>query len=193
MAHARVISGRCARWRRSWSPIATCWRRMSMRSSSAPGAAGTISTRELLNHPLGTDHYGRWQGDAERLRGFQIDDKLERGRLFDRHRRGIRALRNAVDEVADAAEIVEDAGAVAEEGAGFGEFLVANQRDSMLHRSLGQALCVRDKQPGVVNHDRIVPLACNLCEDHIELICATNPKQRNFHLLLPGCFLHEFR
>jgi hypothetical protein len=38
----------------------------------------------LLNHPVGTGKKGGWNSKANCLRGFEIDDELKFGWLFDR-------------------------------------------------------------------------------------------------------------
>jgi hypothetical protein len=48
---------------------------------------------KLLDHLVGACEQRGRDGEAERLRGLDIDDKLEFGRLFDRQIAGIGALR----------------------------------------------------------------------------------------------------
>src|SRR3954453_5857103 len=46
----------------------------------------------LLDHLVGATEHCRWDGDAKHFRGFQIDHKLEPGRLFDRQVRRLGTL-----------------------------------------------------------------------------------------------------
>jgi hypothetical protein len=51
---------------------------------------------KLLDHLVGACEQRGRDGEAERLRGLDIDDKLEFGRLFDRQIAGIGALENSI-------------------------------------------------------------------------------------------------
>jgi hypothetical protein len=43
-----------------------------------------LNLPSAFDHLVGAGEQRRWQVDAERLRGRQIDDQLEFGRLLDR-------------------------------------------------------------------------------------------------------------
>src|SRR5262249_17307589 len=75
----------------------------------------------LFDHFVGGGLQGQRDGKAERLRGLEVDDQLELGRLLDRKRGRRRALENARDIGAGAAVIVVRVAAVADQPAGQGE------------------------------------------------------------------------
>jgi hypothetical protein len=50
-----------------------------------------------LDHLIGAREQRRWHLEAERLRGLEIDDQLELGRLLDRKIGGFGALQNLVN------------------------------------------------------------------------------------------------
>ena len=50
----------------------------------------------------------RWNGEAERLRGLQIDEQLILGRRLHRHIGGLFTLEDAIDVAGRAAELIEE-------------------------------------------------------------------------------------
>jgi hypothetical protein len=52
----------------------------------------------LLDHLVSAGEQRRWHGDAKRLRGLQIDDQLELGRLLDRQVGRLRSPEYLVNE-----------------------------------------------------------------------------------------------
>src|SRR5262245_15061071 len=51
----------------------------------------------LLNYFIRAREQSRWDRDAERLRGLDVDDQLELRRLLDGHVGGFRAFENLVN------------------------------------------------------------------------------------------------
>src|SRR5215470_6976683 len=51
-----------------------------------------------LDNLVGSHEYGLWDRQAQRLRGLEVDDQLELGRLLDRDVTGRRAPQDFVDE-----------------------------------------------------------------------------------------------
>jgi hypothetical protein len=79
----------------------------------------------------------RGDGQAERLRGLEIDDQLEPGRLFDRQIGGFGARQNPTDIDPDPAKHDGEAGSIADQPAGRGEFA------PLIDRRNGMTLCQR--------------------------------------------------
>src|SRR5215469_13483488 len=61
----------------------------------------------LLDHLVGEREQRRWDFEAERLGGRQIDDEIELGRLLDRDVPGLRPVQNLVNVVTGAPEQVD--------------------------------------------------------------------------------------
>src|SRR5258708_16249897 len=51
-------------------------------------------TASLFDHLVGNGEHARWNGEAERLGGLEVDNEFEFGRLHDRHIGGLFAFFN---------------------------------------------------------------------------------------------------
>ena len=75
----------------------------------------------LFDHLVGGFEQGLWHGQAERLRGLEIDDEFELGRLYNRKLRGAFPLQHASGIEADLVPCLCPAGAVAYQPTSFDE------------------------------------------------------------------------
>jgi hypothetical protein len=92
----------------------------------------------LFEHPVGEREQLRWDFEAQRLRGREVEDQLVSGRQLDRQVAGLRPFENAADIEAAEATGVRGASAVAHQAAGLDELalkvarrqrMAARQRD----------------------------------------------------------------
>src|SRR6185295_20284401 len=91
----------------------------------------------LFDHFIRDGNEPRWNGEAERLGGLEIDDELEFGRLQDRQIGRLRAFQDLPNIVAGLPIRVRDIRAVADQTASNGEFAeLINRRQLVLCRKL---------------------------------------------------------
>src|SRR5947207_5845923 len=102
-------------------------------------------TPALLYDLVGLGEKCRWNINAERLGGLEIDDQLEGRRLLDRQIGGLGALENLSRVSADLVKGKSEACSIADQAAGSGEFT------PRIDRRNGMARCQR--------HDLLAPAA----------------------------------
>jgi hypothetical protein len=81
----------------------------ALHCSARYGRPRLSSATSLLNHLVSTQQQPLRDGDAERLRGLEVDDQLELGRLFNRQIAGLRAFEDLVHIGSGTPEQVGDA------------------------------------------------------------------------------------
>src|SRR5713101_2339795 len=79
-------------------------------------------TASLFDHLVGNGEHARWNGEAERLGGLEVDNEFEFGRLHDRHIGGLFAFDNSAGIKADLAINVPQLRTIAHQAAGGSEF-----------------------------------------------------------------------
>src|SRR5436305_15225109 len=62
----------------------------------------SLRLAHLLDHLVGAGEQRRWHLDAERLRGREIDDEIELGRLLDRKLARLGTAQNLIDIIGGA-------------------------------------------------------------------------------------------
>src|SRR5690349_5576947 len=82
----------------------------------------------LLDHPVRTRQHVRRNGQADLLRGFEIDDQFELRWLFDGEVGGLRAFENLVDELREPPVGIVEVRAVGHQPAAFDIFLPSEHR-----------------------------------------------------------------
>src|SRR5262245_55729579 len=94
---------------RSWPKIAPRQhplRRAARRGGRRSRHRGMLDA-PLFDHLIRPRQQRRWDGEAERLRGLEVDDKLELGRLLDGKIGGLSAVEDLVHIRGDAAKEVD--------------------------------------------------------------------------------------
>jgi hypothetical protein len=103
--------------------------------AECPLCANSGSRPASFDDFVGACEQRRWQIDAERPGGLQIDDKLKLGRLRDRQIGRLGALENFAGVNADLANTVSDVGSVAHQPASLDEVpLGQNHRNAVARR-----------------------------------------------------------
>src|SRR5215510_10467453 len=94
------------------SPKTPAWHVDAARGPSTPS----------LDHLVGAGEQRRWNFEAQRLRGCQIDDEIELRRLLDRKVARLCPAQNLVDVVSGAPEHVWDVCSIGHQTAPFDPF-----------------------------------------------------------------------
>src|SRR5262245_3578657 len=94
----------------------------------------------LLDHRVGGGEQCGRNGEAERLCGLEIDDKLEFGRLFDGQIAGIGALKNSVDVACGAAKHITVVRSITDQAACLGKCPIGIHRWQSTSRGQSQDL-----------------------------------------------------
>src|SRR5262245_28054399 len=100
----------------------------------------------------GGEQCGR-NGEAERLSGLEIDDKLEFGRLFDRQIAGIGALENSVDVACSAAKHITVVWSITDQAACLGKCPIRIHRRQSTSRGHIQDLASLTVEDRIGNND----------------------------------------
>src|SRR5215470_19655783 len=90
---------------------------------------------------IGTGEESGWDGEAERLGCFEIDDQLEFRWLLDRQLRRISALQDFIHIRSGAPAIVQDVWAIGHQASGFcKDSVLVNSRQTCRRRELDDPL-----------------------------------------------------
>src|SRR6516225_1962333 len=108
-------------------------------------AGAPVLLKPRLNR-LGAHQHRRWNRDAERFRGLQVDDKLELGRSLDRQVCGAGAFEDAVNVVGEPAIRILELRPVREERAAASKDRPAgDDGNTPARRALDDALAMSDR------------------------------------------------
>src|SRR5215472_12373857 len=123
---------RCPLWVKSrhWSRSASCPlypQKRTLAECSTMSAKCQKRTFALasLNHFVGGRNERRRNGQAERFRGLDVDDKVELGRVLDRDVGGLRPSQNFVDHVGSPPEQIGVVRSIGHETTGFDIIAIA--------------------------------------------------------------------
>ena len=108
--------------------------------------------------------------EAEHPGGLVVDDQLELGRLHNRQVCGLCALEDAAGIDADLTICIRNAGSVAHQSAGFGNFTRGICRgEHVAGRQLDQLHTPADEKGVSADEEGVGPLAPKSCESRINL------------------------
>jgi hypothetical protein len=136
--------------------------------------AGGRGGQASFNNMIGAAELGERKGDAERLRGFEVDDQLDLGDLLHRQVGGFFALENAAGVDANAAMGIEIVGSVAHKTAHINELAVCiDGRHGVASRQRDQPLTLGQKEILAADHECARPLADKRREGRVNLTGTT--------------------
>src|ERR1700680_4194630 len=121
-----------------------------------------------LDHLVGGGQQRFWDGEAERLGGFEIDDKLEFGVLLHWQVGRPLALENSAGIGAGYTVYVQSTAAVAHQAAGRSELVILKDGGYCVAEPECGALFAPAKEKRIgANHERACPQLDQGCEDRI--------------------------
>src|SRR5262249_20310069 len=120
------------------------------------------------------------RGEAEHLRGLEVDHKLEFGRLLDRKVGGGRSFENARDVDTGAAEIVDRVAAITDEPTGGWELARVVDRGERVPRSLGDDAIPLHAEEGIIGDEqRVGTLPRHAGKGGLDLALGADRKDEN--------------
>ena len=135
--------------------------------------------------------HARRDGDAERLRGVQIDHELEFGRLHDRQVGGFGALENPAGVDADLTIGVGKAGSVAHQTAGCGKVApFIDRRHRMACRQHDKLLAPVVEEWRCADQERSGPLSDEGRERGVEIAFRIGTHDNELHAQAGSRLLH---
>src|SRR3954453_750824 len=100
VAHSHTPCNRCVRFATTvasgHATLATKRTLLLTWAGLPPAGSHQLCLAHSLDHLVGAGEKRRWNFEAERLRGLEIDDELELGRLLHRQVGGLLTFENAV-------------------------------------------------------------------------------------------------
>ena len=108
---------------------------------------------------VGNSHHARWNGEAKRLGGLEINDQLELRRLQHGQVGGLLALENPASVDADLTVRIREAGSVAHQAAGLGVLAQLINRRNFVACSKSRQSIAGEKEMRTTSDDQC---ACSL-------------------------------
>src|SRR5215475_1487760 len=125
----------------------------------------------LFDYLVGAILHRLRYGDAKRLRGLEVDHKLDFHRLLHRQIGGLLPLENPAGIDADLTDRLRKASAVAHEATGRGELTkLGDRRHAMARRQCPEYVSATDKGCVGSDHERANAKPCEVCKNRIEVI-----------------------
>src|SRR5260370_24853826 len=136
-----------------------------------PGRGAVLWTRAVSVDPLvGDGEDVRRNGEAEHLRGLEIDNKFELVDLFDRQVSGIDALENSTGVNTAFVIALTQHRSIAHQATGFDELAdFVDRRDLMTCRKRDKVLAPTSEEWVRADEQRITPLLDKRREDRIQI------------------------
>src|SRR5215510_2329195 len=120
---------------------------------------------------VGAGEQRGWDGDAERLRGLEIDNQFNRGGPLNRHVGRLLALENAARVDTEQTELIRTTASVAHQAAGSGEPASWVDRwHRVAERQYGELFPAADEQSIGANHKPACVQLGRSCKDRFKVV-----------------------
>jgi hypothetical protein len=143
-----------------------------------------------FDHVVGLGKQRGRHGEAERIRGLEIDDEFELGRLLDREVSRLGAPEDLIHKVGRVPEEVDEARAVGHQAPFVREFAKAIHGREAAAGSQGHDPDSMCNSEGVIEGDEGLNVASRGCgERHLEVLGSPHLERLKRHPQRPGCLL----
>src|SRR5215469_7214092 len=166
--------------------------------SALPPKADIRIAADLFDHLVGGHFQRQRHGQPERLRRLQVDHELEGGRLHDRQVGRLGALENLASVETDLTIGSGNAGSVADQTAGQGEFAPCRHDGKRMAGCQREDLIASTGEKDIaVDEERLGPLASKGRERRLEIAFSDCTRDENVHpdlarRVLYGCRVAAF-